>query len=303
MKILITGAAGFLGSKVVELALARGHEPRAFVRRSEDASSLSLSSALIFIGDMTDPASMLPAVAGVEGIIHCAATTSQSAPDWELSRKTNVQGTADLIRAAERTGKPRWIQISSMSAHEGSTSVYGRTKFEADQIVRASLLPWTILQPSIIYGPGEKGLVGKTVKIMRKLPVLPVVGSGRELLRPVYVADVAKATLDCLDHPATLGKSYMIGGAAEMTFDEFMAKLAKAIGVRRPMIHLPISLTLIAARILSLLMRNPPLTPDNVLGVKEARRVVIASAQTDFQFQPMGLDEGLRLTFPNRSPQ
>ncbi|MCL5269792.1 MAG: NAD-dependent epimerase/dehydratase family protein, partial [bacterium] len=125
-------------------------------------------------------------LAGGEAVIHGAGVTAEGTPDEALSRRVNVEGAAALFEAARRAGVSRWIQISSMSAHPASTSVYGRTKLAADEFLRRSAPPprWTILRPSLIYGPGDQGLVAKTLRILRKLPVLPMVGSGRELLRP-----------------------------------------------------------------------------------------------------------------------
>src|SRR6185295_7821411 len=104
-------------------------------------------------------------------------------------------------------GIGRWIQISSMSAHPAMRSVYGRTKLAADDLLHRETdrAPnWTILRPSLIYGPGGGGLVDKTTRLLKKLPVIPMVGSGRELLRPVYVTDVADAALACLEHLTTV---------------------------------------------------------------------------------------------------
>ena len=135
---------------------------------------------------------------------------------------------------------------------------------------------------------------------MRKLPVMPVVGSGRELMRPVYVADAASAALDCLENPATIGKTYMIGGRDEISLNEFLAKLGAAAGARRPAIHLPIPVALLIARALGLITKNPPLTVDNVLGVKQVQRVEIGPAQADFGFDPIGFAEGLKRTFARK---
>lgn len=299
MKTLVTGAAGFLGSRIVALALERGHEVRALVRPSSDVSALAaFPPQILRFGDMTDRASLAKAAEGVETVVHCAAAVSTAAHDLELSRTTNVVGTRDLLEAAAATGlRPRWVQISSMSAHPGTSSVYGVTKLEADSVVTSSRLPWTILRPSIIYGPGEKGLVAKTVRIMRKLPIMPIVGPGTELLRPVYVDDVANAVLDCIERSNTIGNTYMIGGPDEVTFNEFMMRLGKAAGVKRPRVHIPIPLAMGIARTLAAVMKNPPLTVDNVLGVMQAQRVDIDPAVRDFQFSPMGLEEGLKLTF------
>ena len=299
MKTLVTGAAGFLGGCVATMAAERGLDVRALVRRTSGVSALAhLPARSIYYGDMTDRASLAEAADGVEAVVHCAAATPDRPSDLEASRAVNVIGTRDLIEAAAASGlRPRWVQISSMSAHRNSSSPYGVTKLEAESVVCSSTLPWTILRPSVIYGPGEKGLVAKTVRLIRRLPVMPIVGPGTQLLRPVYVADVGGAALDCLERMGTIGKTYMIGGRDEVTFDEFMRRLAVAAGVKRPRVHIPILLAMGIARTLAAVMKNPPLTVDNVLGVMQARRVDIAPAVEDFQFGPMGLEEGLKLTF------
>ncbi len=296
MNILITGAAGFLGSHVAELATRRGHKVRCLVRKTSNLENLNIPREQIVFGDMTDSASLEEAVKGMYAIIHCAATTSEGAPDLDLSRRVNVEGTRNLMRAAKEAGALRWIQISSMSAHPGSSSVYGRTKLEADEVVRKSHSDWTILRPSLIFGPGNQGLVAKTQSIMKKLPVLPVVGPGKEKIRPVFVTDVAHAALNCLESPVTIHKTYMLGGADEIELNDFFRKLGARIGANRPLIHLPVPVAMLIAKTLAILTRNPPLTEDNVRGVKEAQRVDISAARHDFQYAPMAFDEALDKT-------
>lgn len=301
MKILITGAAGFLGSAMVETAIERGHEVRAMIRPGGSSPAWPRSPAGIVKCDLSDPhAQLAEAVEGLEAVIHCAAATSEAAGDPARSRAINVEGMSRLIDAARKAGSRRWIQISSMSAHPGSTSLYGTSKRASDDLLRQAgdSLDWTILRPSLIYGPGTKGLAARMVDVMRKLPIVPVVGSGRELLRPIYVEDVARAAINALEIKESAGNSYMLGGADEVTFNDFMAQLSKASGVSRPSIHLPVWMCYWIARVLSLISKNPPLTVDNVLGVKEMQRVEQAGAERDLKYEPIGLAEGLRRSFP-----
>jgi NADH dehydrogenase len=225
--------------------------------------------------------------------------TSEGGTDPELSRQVNVEGTERLFRAASAAGVSRWIQISSMSAHPGSTSVYGRTKLAADDYLRRAVKgpAWTILRPSLIYGPGDRGLVAKTLGLLEKLPFLPMVGSGEELLRPILVSDVARAALTCLERPDLAGRTYMIGGADEVSLNDFMKRLLAGRGMRRPLVHLPIPVCMILARLLTLAVKSPPLTVDNVLGVLQAQRVDTRFARRDWAFDPAGLERGLDLTF------
>ena len=303
MKLLITGAAGFLGAELVRRAQAQGHWVRAMIRSSSRRERVTLSEEQIYTGDLAEPSTLPGAVDGIEGVIHCAAATSEGTPDEALSQKVNVEGTRALLEAARAAGVHHWVQISSMSAHPGSTSVYGRTKLAADEILRAGPTPpqWTILRPSLIYGPGEKGLVDKTIKLMKKLPVIPVVGSGREPIRPVHVGDVAEAALHCLQDEKATGKTYMIGGADEVTLNEFLIRLTRTLGLRRPLLHIPIPICRLMARILSKILKNPPITEDNVLGVLQAQRVDHQPAVSDWGFSPLALDEGLRLSYTRDS--
>ena len=301
MKVLVTGATGFLGSRVAAVARGQGHSVRALLRSGSDLTGLSLPPECIFTADVRDPRSLRGAARGIDAVIHCAAITSSAATNLEESRATNAGGTSNLIEEALRSGNPRWIQISTMSAHPGSTSVYGRTKLEADEIVRASPLAWTILRPSIIYGPGNRGMIAKTVRTARKLPIMPVIGSGMERVRPVYVDDVARAALACIANSATIGKTYMIGGKEEFTLNDFFRRLTQAYGIGRPLVHLPIPVALLIARILGRLSGNPPLTVDNVLGVMEARDVDIESAIAGFGFDPISLERGLAMTVSQSS--
>src|SRR6266849_818252 len=148
--ILITGASGFLGQRLVYRALEDGHPVRALVRQSSACQAFTDPTCggrcMVHQADITDAATLPAALDGVESVIHAAATTSETAPDEAVSRRTNVEGTRNLIAACYKAGITRWIQISSLSANPANTSVYGRTKLAADEEVRRSGLRWTILQ-------------------------------------------------------------------------------------------------------------------------------------------------------------
>jgi nucleoside-diphosphate-sugar epimerase len=312
MKLLITGAGGFLGSEVVRVALADGHEVRALIRHPRHRQQFAPTPTEVVLCNLA--AEGLPdslkklldealegAVEGIEAVIHCAAATAATGASAADAHAINVDGTRRLLEASRRAGVGRWVQISSMSAHPGSTSIYGTTKLAADRLLRESPAQappaWTILRPSLIYGPGTLGLVAKTIGIARKLPVLPILGAGRETMRPVYVTDVAQGILRCLGREATFGQTYMLGGADEVTVDRFMRLLLSRAGLRRPVVHLPLPVCMALARLLSIPFKNPPITVDNVLGVREAQPVDHQSAMRDWGWLPIGLDEGLRRTF------
>ncbi|MBN1517903.1 SDR family NAD(P)-dependent oxidoreductase [Candidatus Sumerlaeota bacterium] len=298
--LLVTGAPGFLGSAVVREVVRRGQKVRAMTRATSSLELLEPQKESIEIvqADMADAASLDAALQDVDAVVHCAATTSSSAPDLEISRKVNVEGTRALIEAMRKHGARRLINISSQSAHPDNPSVYGQTKLEQDEVVQASEgIDWTILRPSIIYGPEEKGIFHKMVQHCRKLPAIPIIGSGKEEMRPVHVDDVAIASLDCIAHDATIGQIYDIGGADVLAFKDFIGELLKALDQKKMRVHLPIPIAMLLARTLSLLMKNPPLTPDNVTGISTVKHVDISAAQRDFNFAPRKFTDGLNEIF------
>ncbi|MFW6287011.1 MAG: NAD-dependent epimerase/dehydratase family protein [Candidatus Sumerlaeota bacterium] len=294
--ILVTGASGFLGSAVVRIARARGYDVRPMVRENSDLTLLKGIDKETFVyGDMTDAGSLQKATQGVDAVVHCAATVSTGAPDLEKSRKVNVEGTANLLAACSRNGVRRFINISSQSAHPENPSVYGQTKMEQDNEVRkADDIDWTILKPSIIYGPQAKGIFDKMVSFCKKMPVIPIIGSGREEMRPIHVDDVAAATLDCIENDQTIEQTYDLGGRDVLEMNEFIRTILDVLGRKAFLFHLPVPIALLIAKTASAVMDNPPLTPDNVTGIQTVKHVDISDAEHDFNFKPRGFEEGLR---------
>jgi NADH dehydrogenase len=297
--ILITGASGFLGRRLIQLARQQGRDVRALVRRP--TPDLDLPAECLCQGDVSEPATLVAAVAGVKAVIHAAATTSETAPDEALSRRTNVDGTRNLLEACRSAGVKRWVQISSLSANSKNNSVYGRTKFAADEEVRRCALDWTILQPGTIFGSGARGLFAKIVRLTSGLPLIPVLGSGKQSMRPIHVDDAAGAALACLDQPATFGRTYALGCRDAITFNDFLRGVARAQGKRKWLFHIPLWFCFPIARVLGLLLKNPPVTVDNLVGIKQMSAPDISAAQKDFGFAPLTFAEGLALTFA--SPQ
>jgi NADH dehydrogenase len=291
--LLVTGASGFVGSHLVRTACQRGMAVRGLVRAGSDRALLQGVAAEVAVGDVTDPDSLRAALRGVDAVVHCAATTSEASPDPELSRRTNVDGTRNLVELCVAHGIARFIFISSQSANPGNTSPYGATKLAAERIVAASSLRFTTLRPSTVYGPGARGLFAKMGRYVDVLPLIPMIGDGRQRFRPFHVDDVVAAILACLEAEKTVGRTYDLGGLDGVSFAEFLDGIGEVLGRRRAKLPLPIPLCLGMARALALAARNPPLTVDNIRGLTQMSECDIAPAQADFGFSPRRFREGL----------
>lgn len=293
MKLLLTGASGFIGSHVARAAVQRGDAVRCLVRPGSDCSTLTGLSVEVMRGDVTDRDSLRRAAAGADAAIHCAAVTSEGAPDFAHSYRVNVMGTRNLVEACVEEEVGRLVLISTQSATLQNRGAYGRTKLEAERVVAASGLPYTILRPSTVYGPGARGLFAKLRHHVDRLPVVPMVGDGRQRLRPIYVGDLADAILKCCRSESTVGKSYDLGGLDGVSFADLIDGIAGLVGKKRAKVGLPVPLCLAGARLLTLVFKKPPLTVDNVVGLAQMEECDIAPAQSDFGFRPVSFAEGL----------
>lgn len=301
MIVLVTGASGFLGSHVARAASQRGHTVHCLVRASSDRSLLHDVTATMAIGDLTDPASLAAAVAGTDAVVHCAGTTSEMAANAELSQRTNVAGTAALLDACRVAGVGRFVFISSLSANERNTGVYGQTKLAAERLVAAAGVPFTVLRPSTVYGAGGRGLFAKIGEHVARLPVIPLVGNGRQRFSPVYVGDIAAAVFQCLETPKTVGQTYDLGGSDGVSFAEFIDGVGELLGKKRRKIGIPIPVCFALARILALVTPNPPLTAENIIGITQMSECDISRAQADFGYRPATFAEGIALMRKERA--
>ncbi len=164
--------------------------------------------------------------------------------------------------------------------------------------MRRSGLRWTILQPGTIYGPGGRGLFAKMVRMTSAgLPAVPMLGNGKQTMRPIFVDDCAAAALDCLDHEASVGHTYTLGCADVITFNDFVRGFLQAQGKRKLLVHIPLWFCFPVARLLGLVLKNPPVTVDNLVGIKQMKAPEIDAARLAFGFTPLTFAEGLRRTF------
>jgi len=295
MNLLITGASGFVGSHLARAAHQRGDRVRCLVRPSSDLALLDDTAVQTVVGDLTDKDSLRQAVTDLDAVVHCAAVTSEAASDPSAGHRTNVLGTKNLVELCGDNDVRRFVFVSTLSAIPQNTGVYGRTKLEAERIVAASSLRFTVLRPSTVYGPGARGLSAKIERYVATLPLIPVIGDGRQRFRPIYVGDVVSAILACLGSENAVRKTYDLGGLDGISFAQFIDGMGDVCGKRRPQIRLPVSICMGLARAFALAAKNPPLTVDNILGITQMSECDISRAQEDFGFQPMSFRDGIGL--------
>jgi uncharacterized protein YbjT (DUF2867 family) len=201
--ILVTGGAGFCGSRIVTLLASEGVSTRALVRRPDQARGrLPAQGVEIVTGDTTDPESLEGAVAGVETIIHTAFITADRKQGPGVNyQATNVGGTANLVTAARAAGVRRIVVLGGLGTKSDKPGSYMQGRFQADQAVKQSGLAWSILGPSIQFGKGSAFFNG-LANLIRTTPVIvPMIGNGKRQFQPILVDDVARCIIKMAREP------------------------------------------------------------------------------------------------------
>lgn len=290
MQVLVTGASGLVGRRLVPRLLGEGMAVTVFVRTP--GTFPAGEGATITTGVVEDRAAVERAAAGCDAVVHLA--NASGVVDAARVHAVNVEGTEHVLQASRAAGVRRIVFTSTISATRERLGPYGSSKRLAEDRVRASGIPFVILRPSLVYGGGETGLVASLARHLRALPVMPVIGNGRIALDPVHLDDLCDVIQACLVRDDVLGRTYDVLGPDRVTLDDFLHRLGDVLGVRRPLLHLPARPSLLLARVLSGMMTNPPITVDNVLGLTSPARVDRQATLRDFPIAWTPLDVGLR---------
>jgi uncharacterized protein YbjT (DUF2867 family) len=259
--LLLTGATGSIGSRLLPLLLQRGEEVRCLVRepRRLGERRVDVQIALGDLGGMSDPYLVRQALRGVDTVVHLAATIRDQPP--RRIEELNGLATVRLLRAAERSGVRRFAFFSALNASAAQRTRFFRAKWLAERAVASSPLETTIFAPSIVYDHSDPW-----VTLMRRfsfLPAMPVSGSGRASFQPIWAEDVARCVVASLEQqpasgPTTGGSQwrgrlgrkesrwnsarYELAGPDTLTYDDMSDLVSRAAGRPRPLLHLPLPL-------------------------------------------------------------
>jgi nucleoside-diphosphate-sugar epimerase len=255
MKLAITGGTGFVGSHVIDAALAAGHEVRALTRRDQPPRG-----ALEWIsGDLADRDAIHQLVRETDAVIHVAGVIN--APDAAGFDAGNVAGTLAMLAAATAGGARRFVHVSSLAAREPKLSLYGGSKARAEELVESSGLDWAIVRPPAVYGPGDRETLELFKMAKRGMVLLPPAGR----MSLIHVDDLARLLLSLTARGAP--KRTVIepddGTPDGWSHKDFAKALGTAVGRRNVSLSAPRPLLHLAARLDRLVRGDKAkLTPD-----------------------------------------
>jgi uncharacterized protein YbjT (DUF2867 family) len=291
MTVLVTGGTGFVGPAIVHALRARGREVRALVRRPERGARIAAFGAELATGDVTDPDSLRAALDGCTHVVHLVSILQGSPEDFE---RIMTQGTRNVVEAARESGIERFVLMSAAGNSEqaAATIPYFRSKAAMEQTVRDSGLEHTIFRPSFVFGRG--GALRTFMRQVRYSPVVTVIGTGTQRIAPIWIGDVGEYFAASLERSDTAGRAFELGGPDIVTWDELYRTIARVLGKRRMLLHVPFGLAGAGAR-LTEWAPGAPLSADQVAMIEAGDNLPTNTDAVDtFQLPLVPLEEQIR---------
>lgn len=241
MRILIAGATGFIGSHLAQALTVRGHSVLAAARSPLVRPFPGLTHVAVDFARDHSPGDWLPRLVDVDAVVNAVGIFQGSAARFEA---LHVHAPRALFEACVGAGVRRVIQISALGADADADTLYHRTKHEADRHLRTLPLDWTIVQPSLVYGPG--GASARLFTTLASLPLIPLPGRGEQPVQPVYLADLGAALVHLVENEGWAGRTVAAVGPQPVSLADMLAPLHSAMGAG-PAHFLPVPMPLVRA--------------------------------------------------------
>jgi uncharacterized protein YbjT (DUF2867 family) len=297
--ILVTGASGFVGSQTVPALIDAGHRVVALVRGPSSGevvlgrlSPERRAAVDVRIGDVTRPDSLPPALAGIDAVVHLVAIPRDLRGGADL-RLINTEGTRAVIVAMRAAGVQRLVHMGAMGVADDPDLHYASSKARAEQLVRDSGLAWSVLKPSLQFGPGD-GFFNIIADLVRLSPgVVPVPGDGRSRFQPIHVADVARVVAATIADEGTVGSSFDLGGPRYWTYREITQEVLAALDKRRAILPMPVPLISLVAGVSEAIHLPFPVATDQLRQLKLDNIGPLDVIPSRFGFEPRPMEGAL----------
>jgi uncharacterized protein YbjT (DUF2867 family) len=257
--VLVTGAAGLVGIHTCRELSKNGWQVRALVRDpARAAMALGQLPVEFRIGDARDASTLRSSLTGCGAVVHLAAIAIEK--KGESYRESNTAATERLISAARTQNVQRIIFMSQNGADSRSPHAFLRSKGVAQDSVKTSGLAWTILRPSVIFGPEDQfvNVLGRLIRLTPK--IFPLPGGGSARFQPIAVDDVARVVRMSLEKKDTVQQIYDLGGAVPLTLRQMTERILTAMGTNRMLVPVPVKILRPLVALAQRLLPNPPVT-------------------------------------------
>lgn len=316
MKVLVTGATGFIGKNLVRVFSKEGFKLKALARKSSKVQALKQKGVEIFYGDVTNPRSLSGLIDNeVSEVYHAVGILGQWGRPEKDYWQINVKGTENVLRACKNKKIDRFVHFSSAGVigpvrnppatetmPEKPSDIYELTKFKGEQSVKKfcqkEKIPYTVIRPEFCYGPQDLHVL-KLFKAINKGRFF-IIGNGQTFLHPTYIDDLVQAVIKLRKTKKTLNQTYLIAGPKPLTVNEIASTIARALNQKVPP-HIPLFAAKRTAFLFEILGRifriTPPLTLAQVNFFTQNRAFSTQKALKDFGFKPqIEFDQGVKKT-------
>jgi uncharacterized protein YbjT (DUF2867 family) len=278
--VLVTGAAGMVGIHTCRELSNNGWQVRALIRDpAKAAMALGQLPVEFRVGDVRDATTLRSSLSGCGAVIHLAAIAIEK--KGESYRESNTAATERLISAARGENVHRVIFMSQNGADSRSPYPFLHSKGVAQDSVKTSGLRWTVLRPSVIFGPEDQfvNVLGRLIRLTPK--IFPLPGGGNARFQPIAADDVARVVRLTLEKKETVHQSYDLGGAVPLTLRQMTERILIAMGTSRKLIPVPVKALRPIVAIAQRLLPNPPVTP-SLLDLLALDNTVANNALTEY---------------------
>lgn len=285
MVALVTGATGFVGREVVRALCAKGVEVRCLVHTPGRERVLK-DRVDVHYGDVRDPAALRAAFYDVDVVVHLVAIIRERG---RLTfQSVNREATENVVEAAVNDGVKQFIHLSAIGARDDPAYPYLYSKWQGEQAVMQSGLPYTIVRPSILFGPGDE-FINVLAGLVKVFPIVPVAGSGRNKFQPMAVDELARCVAEAVGRKDLLGKAIEVGGPDHLSYNDILDAVARTCKTRRLKLHVPLPAMRLAVRLMEALLSNPPATTQQLRMLAIPNIAGLETVEETFGFKPRPL--------------
>ncbi|MFQ5898578.1 MAG: complex I NDUFA9 subunit family protein [Candidatus Methylomirabilia bacterium] len=292
-RVFLTGGTGFVGKAVIHALQARGLTVRCLVRPGSEQHLRGFEAIERVPGDVLSQQGLAASMQGCDTVIHLVGIIREHPSRGVTFKRLHPVATANVVGAAESAGVRRYLQMSALGTRPSARSRYHQTKWQAEEAVRQSKLEWTVFRPSVIYGPGD-GFITMLARLVRRLPIVPVIGDGRYRLQPVPVEQVAEGFARAVERGTTVGQTYEVGGPRAYAFTEIVDLIGTVLG--KPEVRKLYEPLWLMRPVVFVLERLPffPLTSDQLLMLEESNVCECGTFFNTFDLTPIEFPDGLQ---------
>lgn len=296
--ILVTGANGYIGQHVVKALCDKGEKVRAFVRQNcptEETGFLTGCGAEVLTGDLFNQADLEKAVAGVEYVVHLVGSINK--PVKEDFMTMHESRTRALIEALKPVSPKKIIFVSALNASFRAESQYLITKYEAEEVIRKSTLPYVILRSSLVFGhqtgTRDSKLIKRMTDTVKNGKFIPVISRMKGRLQPIFIGDLVQLVIESLTHEKLQRHTIEVGGPDIVTPPQIMQTIAEILGIERPTKTVPFFLVRLGVKLMEKLSSSPQMSLEQLNMMRSDNIIRFPNMQEYFDLQLTSLREGL----------